>query len=265
MSTGISDTSLAQSLLEAEQSMRQAEPLRSRRPELTLTGAYAIQREADALRVAAGEAPFGWKIGLASREFMARVGAEEPFWARAFSSRVVDSPATLDLSRWFRAQFEPELALVLGADLAGPGVTREQARAAIRAVRPAFEIVDKRAAVDGVDVIESVADSGWFAGAVLGPEVSADGLNLDAVTVVVREDGGSGTETTGAATILMDGPSGCLAWLANRVADFGLVLHTGDIVFSGTMTGAHPIARQPAIATYRGLGSEPIAISVSGR
>ena len=264
MSVDTSDAGLARGLFEAEQTMRKAAPVLSIRPDLTLELAYAIQREVDALRMAAGAQPLGWKIGLASREFMARVGADEPFWARTFSGKVFDSPATLELSGWFRAQFEPELALVLGADLAGPGVTREQARAAIRSVRPAFEIVDRRATGDGIVVIESVADSGWFAGAVLGPEVPADGLDLDAVTVVVREGADGATETAGAATILMDGPAGCLAWLANRVAASGLTLRAGDIVLSGTMTGAHPITEHPAVVTYSGVGSEPISISVAG-
>lgn len=264
MSADTSNAALARTLYEAEQTLQKADPVRAARPDLTLSDAYAIQREVDALRIAAGEQPFGWKIGLASRAFMARVGAEEPFWARTFSAKVMDSPATLDLSRWFRAQFEPELALVLGADLTGPGISPEQARAAIRAVRPAFEIVDMRASVDGIVVIEAVADSGLFAGCVLGPEVPADGLDLDAVTVSVRE-GSSRTEANGASSILMDGPVGCLTWLANRVADSGLALRAGDIVLSGTMTGAHLITAEPAVVTYSGLGPQPISISVSGR
>ena len=263
MSMDTSDAALARSLFEAEQTLRKAEPLHSSRPGLTKREAYAIQREVDKLREGAGAAPTGWKIGLASRAFMARVGADEPFWARTYSGKVFDSPATIDLSNWFRAQFEPELGLVLGEDLAGPGVTVEQARAAIRAVRPAFEIVDTRPAIDGLVVLEAIADSGSYAGAVLGPEIPADGLDLDAITVSVRE--GNGSETAGAATILMDGPSGCLAWLANRVADSGLTLKAGDIVLSGTMTGAHPITDQPATVAYSGLGPEPITISVVGR
>jgi len=263
MSARADFAALAQSLYDAEQTGQATQAMLTQQPDLTLTDAYAVQREVDALRVAGGASPFGWKIGLASRAFMERVGADEPFWARTFSDRIFDSPATIDLSGWHNARFEPELALVLGADLAGPGVTREQARAAIRAVRPAFEIVDSRATVNGVVVIESVADSGWFAGAVLGPEIPADGLDLDGVTVAVRE--GDGTETTGAATILMDGPAGCLAWLANRVADSGLSLRAGDIVLSGTMTGAHPISREPSTATYSGVSPEPITISVVGR
>ena len=122
MSADISDSALARSLYGAEQTLRKAEPMLSRRPDLTLAGAYAIQREVDDLRIATGAEPIGWKIGLASRAFMERVGAEEPFWARIFEGRIFDSPAEIDLSRYFRAQFEPELALVLGRDLAGPGV-----------------------------------------------------------------------------------------------------------------------------------------------
>jgi 2-keto-4-pentenoate hydratase len=263
MTGDTSDAALARSLFDAEQTMQQARALRSVRPDLTIADAYRIQREVDRLRESAGQQPLGWKIGLASRAFMERVGANEPFWARTFSGRVFESPATIELSNWFRAQFEPELGLVLGVDLAGPNVTREQAQAAIRAVRPAFEIVDKRASVDGIDVMESTADSGWYAGTVLGPEIPADGLDLDAVSVVVRE--GDGTETSGAATILMDGPAGCLAWLANRIADSGLALRAGDIVLSGTMTGAHMITTEPSTATYSGLGPEPITVSVVGR
>lgn len=263
MSADTSNAALARSLFEAEQTLRKAEPLHASRPNLTKSEAYAIQREVDKLREAAGAEATGWKIGLASRAFMARVGADEPFWARTYSGKVFDSPATIDLSGWFRAQFEPELGLVLGADLAGPGVTIEQARAAIRAVRPAFEIVDTRPAIDGLIVLEMIADSGSHGGSVLGPEIPADRLELDAVTVVVRE--GDGVETTGAATILMDGPSGCLAWLANRVAESGLTLKAGDIVLSGTMTGAHAITDRPATVIYSGLGPEPITISVAGR
>jgi 2-keto-4-pentenoate hydratase len=263
MNTDTSDAALARFLFDAEQTLRKAKPLHLSRPNLTKAEAYAIQREVDKLREGAGAKPTGWKIGLASRAFMARVGADEPFWARTYSGKVFDSPAMIDLSRWFRAQFEPELGLVLGAELAGPGVTIEQARAAIRAVRPAFEIVDTRPAIDGLVVLEMIADSGSHGGAVLGPEIAADGLDLDAVTVVVRE--GDGTETAGTATILMDGPAGCLAWLANRVADAGLTLRAGDIVLSGTMTGAHPITDQPAVVTYSGLSPEPITISVVGR
>jgi 2-keto-4-pentenoate hydratase len=263
MTADTSDAGLARSLYDAEQTLRKAEPLHTSRPGLTKDDAYAIQREVDALRIAAGAEPTGWKIGLASRAFMAQMGADEPFWSRTFSGKVYDSPATIDLSGWFRAQFEPELGLVLGVDLAGPGVSIEQARAAIRAVRPAFEIVDTRPAIDGIVVLEMIADSGSHAGSVLGPEVPADGLDLDAVSVVVRE--GDGTETRGDATILMDGPVGCLAWLANRVADSGLSLKAGDIVLSGTMTRAHPISTQPSTVTYSGLGPAPITVSVVGR
>ena len=63
----------------------------------------------------------------------------------------------------------------------------------------------------------------------------------------------------------MDGPAGCLAWLANRVSASGLTLRAGDIVLSGTMTGAHPITNQPSTVVYSGLGPEPISISVAGR
>jgi 2-oxo-hept-3-ene-1,7-dioate hydratase len=265
MSGETSNAALARSLYESERTVRKAPALRSRRPDLTLADAYLIQREVDALREAAGERPIGWKIGLASREFMARMGASEPFWARMYSGRVFDNGAVIEMDRYHHARFEPELGLVLGSDLAGPGVTSEQARAAIRAVRPAFEIVDTRANVEGLVVVEAVADSGSFAGVVLGPEVASDGLDLDAITIVVREGENGETVTHGAAAVLADGPAGILAWLANQVGAAGMALRAGEIVLAGTMTGAHAITEHPAVVAYSGLGPQPIEVRVSGR
>src|SRR5690606_32975029 len=150
--------------------------------------AYAVQRAVTALREQDGSRRVGWKIGLSSAELMQRAGMDEPFWAPIFDSGMHQSGATLAVKRFLFPRVEVEVALVLGEDLNRRRITPEDARGAIRAVHPAFEIVDVRTTTRTLDALESTADSGWNAGFVLGPELPAEGIDLSAVTARVLED-----------------------------------------------------------------------------
>jgi 2-keto-4-pentenoate hydratase len=266
MTVHIEHAALARRLWEAEQALTRARPLLADQPDLSIADAYRVQREVDELRLAAGDTPIGRKIGLASRELLARVGAREPFWARVFAGRRFSSGVTLDLGRYFQVLLEPEIALVLGADLAAPHTTREQARAAVRAVAPAFEVVERRTRSEGIVVAETIADSGWNAGCVLGAEIPAGAIDLDAVEMTLHS-ARSGHLATGRSSALMDGPAGCLAWLANAAAAAGLPLRAGEIVLSGAVTGAaYPLAPGDMVtAEFHGLGTAPAVVTVSAR
>jgi len=256
---------LARQLFEGEQSLTPGRRLRATLPDLTADIAYAIQRELDRLRVEHGDEAMGRKIGLASLELQARGGGTEPFWAHVFRSRYAESGATIEHARYLRLRVEPELAVVLGEDLNGPGVTKGDARHAILTVRPAFEVVDVRTDVEGLDVNESIADGGWNAGCVLGEPIPAVGIDLDAVAVEVRSDR-EGVIARGDATLLMDGPAGCLAWLANKASAAGEPLTAGEIILTGTLAGApYLTAGDTLTAVFTGLGSEPVSVSVSAR
>jgi 2-keto-4-pentenoate hydratase len=255
---------LAEMLWDAERTGRPARRLRALLPELSVQSAYAIRREVDLMRMIQGAAPVGRKIGLSARELQERFGAEEPFWAYVFSTGRLRNGATLDLSGLLRPQLEPELAVLLGQDLDTPGVTKARATAAIATVQPAFEIVDQRTDVEGVDLAEAIADSGWNAGFLLGDIIPAVGIDLDAVRVRLTS-AVRGELRSGGATELMDGPAGCLAWLAEKMIAIGEPLRAGELILTGTMAGAVPIKYSDTItAEFSGLGPDVVRVSVSG-
>jgi 2-keto-4-pentenoate hydratase len=252
---------LAAALWDAERTRTPTQPLRERVAGFAVDDAYAVQFEVAALRQAAGARAIGRKVGLASRAFLQRVGASEPFWAFVHDSGQYEDGASVPVSAFIRPRLEVELALVLGTDLPDPEITLEQARAAIAAVCPAFELVDVRTTTAGVDVIESIADSGWNAGCILGARIPAEGLDLSAVTATV-----TGVDEAGAARVLLDdGPAGSLRWLANRAAAQGHPLRAGEIVLSGTLLPVLPLAPgRTTTATFHGLGPQPVSVSVTG-
>lgn len=255
---------LAETLWDAERSAQPARELRALLPELDIATAYAIRREVDLMRMIHGAAPVGRKIGLASRELLERAGAAEPFWAYIFSTGQARNNATLDLRGLLRPQLEPEIAVVLGEDLDAPGVTYERARAAIATVHPAFEIVDTRTDVRGLDVPEVIADSGWNAGFVLGEAVPAAGLDLDAIRVRLVS-AVNGPLREGDAAMLLDGPVGCLAWLAEKLLAIGEPLRAGEIVLTGTLAGATPLKYGDTLtAEFTGFGPRVLKVTVSG-
>jgi 2-keto-4-pentenoate hydratase len=250
-------------LWQAEQTGTPARHITADGTTLSIDIAYAIQRAVDRLRITAGDRPVGRKIGLASYELQRRGGTNEPFWAHVFAGKVMESGATLECARFLRPRLEPEIAVVLGHDLTGPQVTKEQARAAIAAVRPAVEIVDVRTDIEGLHVAESIADGGWNAGAILGPAIPVGDIDLDAVSIEVFRN--AARIATGNAGLLMDGPAGCLAWLARFTTAAGLPLRAGEIVLTGTMAGAPSIAPGETLRTvYRGLGDREAVVEVLG-
>ena len=258
-------STLARRLWEAERTGRRSERLTATLPELSVTDAYMVRRDVDVLRMASGAVPVGRKIGLAARDLLVRAGVDEPYWAYMFDTGAVPNDATLDLARYFRLRLEPEVALVLGADLPERPITRKRVAAAVHGVHAAFELVDIRTDIDGLHVGEAIADSGWNAGYVLGPGVPAAGVDLDAITVRVSSSHSGPLSALGRADMLLDGPLGCLTWLAERLIADGEPLRAGEIVVTGTLAGAIPLVAGEAVsAEFSGIGPTPLTVRLSG-
>ena len=92
----------------------------------------------------AGEHLGSWKVGLTSGKARDRMGKDVRPFGYILQSRVFSSGAALPVTSIMNCHIEPELCLIVGSALRGPGVDREQAKAAVRAVAPAFEINEVR-------------------------------------------------------------------------------------------------------------------------
>lgn len=255
---------LARQLWDAERTLTASPPLRDMVPGLSISDAYAVQREVTRLRLEFGQRPVGRKIGLASTELLARAGEAEPFWAWCFEERRIANGATIDSSRYFFPRLEAEIALVLGADIDRDDLSDTELRAAVTTVHPSFEIVDIRTTVRVLDAAESIADSGWNAGFALGDAFDAREVELECIGVSVHSER-NGPMGAGNATILLDGgPLSCLGWLAGRAIRDGHPLRAGEIILTGTMAGAQVLASGDTVtATYSGFGPSASVVSLS--
>ena len=199
----------------------------------------------------AGERLGGWKVGLTSGKARDRMGKDIRPFGYVLQNRVFPSGATLPVASIMRCHIEPELCLIVGSALRGPDVDREQAKAAVRAVAPAFEINEIRVQPDQ-GPMPLVADGLAQWGIVVGPEAPVrDGL---VNTTVTFSHNGQVVETK-TPGVTMDDPYLSLSRLCRRLHPFGLGLEPGQPVITGSF--CHHAVTQPGSysADFSGVGT----------
>jgi 2-keto-4-pentenoate hydratase len=204
-----------------------------------LAGAYAIQDAFVALKARGCGAPVGWKIALSNPAMQAMVGLPAPIAGRLMRRQVVGGPARTRVSAYTRLAIEFEIAVELGADLPAPDgrCSREQAAAAVAAIRPAFELVDDQQAVYaalGSYALQMVADNAWNQGAVLGQR-RADWRALELGALHGRVFCDDVAVGEGHGRDLMGHPLDALAWLAGYAGARGHTMRRGEVAILGSM------------------------------
>jgi len=94
-----------------------------------------------AARIAAGEKPIGWKVGLGAKPAMGRLGITMPVVGYMMEKSVVPDGGTVSVAGWKQPVAEPEIAVYMVADLAS-GAGRDDTILAIGALGPAIELAD---------------------------------------------------------------------------------------------------------------------------
>jgi 2-oxopent-4-enoate/cis-2-oxohex-4-enoate hydratase len=170
------------------------------------------------------------------------------------ASGVFGGGDVVPLARFVAIGVEVEVAFLLKADLAGPGVTSASALLAVEGAMPSFELIDFRLSGTprGVDV---VADGVYTNAIVLGrPLTSVTGVDLALEGVVFEQDGQ--IVATQTAAEVLGNPLVSLAWAANTLGKMGRGLHAGDIVLTGSISKVlRPTAGQSVRAAFTRLGS----------
>jgi 2-oxo-3-hexenedioate decarboxylase len=242
-------------LLTAEGSGELIAPLTHEWPSVDLETAYAVQDETLRRRLARGEQRVGIKLGLTSRAKQQRMGATAPLAAWLTDAMVLPSGAGLPRDQLTHPVAEPEIVFVLGARLAGPGVTAATALAAVAAVFCGMEIMGSRYhdfPFALPDIVADNASSGFF---VTGPvAASPSTLNLSLEACLLEVNGEVVDSATGAA--VYGHPAEALAWAANDLGRRGHALEPGWIVLTGGMTDAVSCDEGSVVAAhFTNLGS----------
>ena len=92
-------------------------------------------------RLAAGDAPLGWKVGFAAPAMLERLNVTGPLVGFLTRNARVQSGGNVSLAGWAKPVAEPEIAVHIGRDVSA-GADHATAEAAIAGISPAIEIVD---------------------------------------------------------------------------------------------------------------------------
>lgn len=230
----------ADALAEAEVNARPIPPLSADHPTLSVADAYAIQQLGREARERRGHRLVGRKVGLTSAAMREMLGVEEPDFGYLTDDLVCHSGARLPRAALIAPMVEPEIAFRLDRAVAGPDVTAADVLAATDAVAPALEVIDSRITDWRITLVDTVADNASSARVVLGGRLTPiDQLDLRLVGMALSRNGEPTDSGAGAA--VLGNPIRCVAWLANRLSDFGASLRAGDVVLAGSLHRALPL------------------------
>lgn len=227
-------------------------------PELTVEDAYRVQDERTQRRVAAGDRVIGAKLGLTARAKQVQMKVDQPVFGRLFASDLHPSEEPLRTERYLHPRVEPEIVLLTGEELRGPGVHAAQVLAATESVACGMEILDSRFTDFSFTAPDVIADNTSAAGIVLGPRmVDPAGLDLRLLGLMLEVDGQFAASAAGAATV--GHPAEAVAMLVNWLAGRGQALPAGSLVYTGGLTAAVPLEPGHSVtATFAHLGSVTI-------
>jgi 2-keto-4-pentenoate hydratase len=226
---------------QAEQSCVPLPPLSRGYPTLTPAQAYAIQSASLELKLARGARIIGRKIGLTSRAMQELLGVDQPDYGFLLDSMTVSSGSILSRTDFLLPRIEPEIAFWLAKDLKGPGITVDAVLAATRGVSPALELVDSRIANWQIKLPDTIADNASSGRVIVSEQIfPLDGLDLAAEAVTLTCNG---VEVgSGGGSAVLGHPAEAVAWLANKLAEYGTAIAAGQLILPGAMCAAATVA-----------------------
>ncbi|MCP2278335.1 2-keto-4-pentenoate hydratase [Nocardia amikacinitolerans] len=248
-------TELADELARAENDRVAIDPLVARYPDIDVVDAYEIQLINIRRRLDSGARVVGHKVGLSSKAMQQMMGVDEPDYGHLLAEMEVFEDVPVEADRYLFPRVEVEVGFVLGADLPGADCTEEDVLAATVAYAPAIELIDSRIKDWNIGLCDTISDNASSAGYVLGPErVAPKDIDIKAIDAVLTRNDEVVAE--GRSDAVLGDPVIAVAWLARKVASFGVRLKKGDIVLPGSCTRA--IDARPGDkfhAEFAGLGS----------
>ncbi|WP_039794771.1 2-keto-4-pentenoate hydratase [Nocardia araoensis] len=246
---------LADELERAERDRVAIDPLIARHPDIDVVDAYEIQLINIRRRLDAGARVVGHKVGLSSKAMQQMMGVDEPDYGHLLAEMEVYEDVPVEAGRYLFPRVEVEVGFVLGADLPGAECTEEDVLAATVAFAPAIELIDSRIKDWNIGLADTISDNASSAGFVLGAQrVAPKDIDIKAIDAVLTRNGEVVAE--GRSDAVLGDPVIAVAWLARKVASFGVRLKAGDIVLPGSCTRA--IDARPGDefhAEFAGLGS----------
>lgn len=230
------EESVATELLACEAERRDRIRFTEEWPELDVETGYRIQAETLRRRLARGEQITGVKLGLTSKAKQRRMGVDTPLVAWVTDAMVLEPGQPVPQHALIHPRIEPEIVFVMKERLEGPGVTAEQALAAVGTVVAGAEVIDSRYRDFKFTAGDVVADNASSGAYVLGEVERDPSMDLVGEEVEVLVDGEVVHTATGAD--VLGHPAEALALAVNDLAGRGLAIEAEWVVLTGGMSDA---------------------------
>jgi 2-oxo-3-hexenedioate decarboxylase len=224
---------------------------------LSLEAAYDAQDALAALRTGAGDEVRGWKLGITSAVKQRVMGIGHPLFGRLFASSERANGESVAISTLISPRVEPELAIGLAAPI-DASMDASALRDSIAWIAPALEITDSRYRAGKRSAVELVADNTSSGGFVIGTRHDPRGAPpIDGIATELLQNGT--VVTSGGTADVLGSPINALLALARHLAARGLRSQAGEIVLSGAITDAVPVAGgEVLVARLAGLGEATV-------
>jgi 2-keto-4-pentenoate hydratase len=242
-------TKLGKELIDLQDHPRQVAPFSTRYPGLTAETGYAAARQLHAHRLAQGWSLLGRKNGFTNRGIWERYGVDGPMWGAVYDRTLIwahDNRATVPLTGLVQPRIEPEICFKLKST---PPRSRNPAAIleSIEWIAHSIEIVQCHHPEWKMSLADCIADNALHGRLIVGTPVEVSRVSglaaaLPFLKVTLRK--GDAVVDQGTGANVLDSPLLSLAFLVEILArqKESPPLVAGEIVSTGTITDAHPVA-----------------------
>jgi 2-keto-4-pentenoate hydratase len=219
-------------------------------PPLELEQAYDVQAEVTRLRVLAGEAIAGYKIGCIGPKIRQAFGMSGPIRGFLFKSELRPSLSTVCASKHTCLAIEGEMAVQIGD------------KGQVVAAFPVIELHNYVFRATPKSLSELVANNGLNAGVILPDREDITepiaGVRSGKLEVSINDK----PADAGPLWSMPGGWEEAVAWLQIHLRDHGLSLQAGHLILTGTALGLHPVGPGDHIRVFaEGMGEVEANVS----
>ena len=219
---------------------------------------FAVQTK---LTETGGDRLAGWKVGVALPAMYQAAGLAGPAFAGIYQSGIRNDGAHFEKGWPLKAGIECEMVARMSKDATAGGYTADSIKAHVASFHCGAEVVENRYAdVTKLSGPGRIADDVLQAACIVGTEVK-DWQKVDFAGLKGRSEFEGKEIGAGPGTNVMGGALISLAWLANKLIEYGKHLKAGDVILTGSV---HPPVFLPgpgrAKTEFVGLGGTEITV-----
>src|SRR5690242_7053411 len=184
-------------------------------------------------RIAAGEKPLGWKVGLGAPALMEKLGIQAPAVGYLMQRALLLSGSTVSFGGWAKPVAECEIAVRVARDIGG-SATPESAAAAVKEIFPAIELADFDPPPTP-DNLDGAIGNDIYQRHVILAGVTRPGASLAGLTSKLIRRGVEAASTQDLEALTGKLPD-IVAHVADTLAAYGEKLGAGDVIIAGSIT-----------------------------